>query len=84
MRRFLKFALFCPKITLRDYGARQQVCLDPPDTFSPKPALGNEMQHLVVPRRFESRQTRKIGEYAFSVAQSAAGKFADNERMAEN
>ncbi len=84
MRRFLKFAVFCPKIAFRDYGARQQVCVDPPDTFSPKPALGNEVQHLVVPRRFESRQTREIGEYPLSVAQSAAGEFTDNERMAEN
>ncbi len=84
MRRFLKFAVFCPKIAFRNYGARQQVCVDPPDTLSPKPAFGNEVQHLVVLRRFESRQTREIGEYLLSVAQSAAGKFTDNERMAEN
>ncbi len=84
MRRFLKFAVFGPKFAFRDYRTRQQVCVDPPHIFSPKPALGNEVQHFVVPRRFESRQTREIGEYPLSVAQGAAGEFTDNERVAKN
>jgi len=60
------------------------VCVDPPDAYSRKPPLRDEVQNLVMTCRFDSRQTCEVGQYARSVAQTTAGEFTDHKRMDEN